>query len=236
MTVRRIVLGSGLAGLLLAGAAPAGATVYLVGAMFYSCSADGTNGGTGAYGPEYQYSTNSSTSHDSLVVEGDGSAISFEVVPGTNVFDYTTGGISPGSHGCLALYFSDAAASFNPPYDANTPIPGDLVAVAPVGGQGFAVPEAGIDVHSFNSSGFGYIESSYSGAGAFVVGGSEVRITSFEIQSPQISGSFTLSLPEADGVGAAACALAALALARRRRAGRGAEAAGRASPMPAAAC
>jgi hypothetical protein len=215
MTMRKLGLGSLFAMLLVAVAGPAQAAVYLVGAMLYSCSADGTNGGPGAFGPEYQYSTNNATAHNPLFVDGVGSAISFPLSPGTNVFDYTTSGISPGSFGCLALYFSDAAASFNPPYEASTQIPGDLVAVAPVDGTGLTFPEAGIDVHSFNSSGFGVISTSYSGARRVFLDGSELRIAAFSI-SPQIAGSFAVRLPEAEGASAAALALAALALVRRR--------------------
>jgi len=202
--------------------AAANASPHLVGAQLYSCSADGENGGDGAYGPEYQYSTNSGTSHNSLAVNGDGSSIVFPIVEGDNAFTFSTGGISPGTHGCLNLFFADAAVSFNPVYDANTPIPGDLTVVAPVAGSGFSVPAQGTNVQSYNSTGFSVIQTSYDGARyRRIAADLAYQITAFAIDA-QINGSFTVRLPE-PGAFTAGCVatalLAALTRARARRDG-----------------
>jgi len=219
MTMRRLGLGSVCAALLVAVAGPAQAVVYLVGAQFYACGADGTNGGPGsAFRSYYQDSTSGAASHGPLNVEGDGSSISFPLSEGLNVFDYATGGLAPGAHGCLNLFFSASSDSFDPPYDVGNPVPGDLTAIAPVAGGGLRLPEAGVDVQSYNSSGAAVIPTSYSGARRIFLDGREVRIAGFTV-TEQVAGTFTVRLPEADAAAAAPLALAAVAFLRRRRAG-----------------
>jgi hypothetical protein len=190
---------------------------YLVGAQLYSCSSDGTNGGSGPYGPEYQYSTNAATAHLPLSVDGIGTGISFPLVDGANVFSFTTGGIDPGDYACLNLFFDDSDAPYSRPYEAGIGVPGALAAIAPVAGAGFAIPAAGTDVQSYNSSGTSVNATSYSGAAEVSVDGIPTRITAFTVDA-QINGSFTLTLPEPDVAMGRAAAAAALAWLARRRA------------------
>lgn len=197
----------------------ASAAVYLVGAQLYSCSADGTNGGPGAYGPEYQYATNSATVHNPLVVNGDGSAIAIALADGSNPIDFTTGGIDPGDFACINLFFDSAAVSYNPIYVAGVGIPGDLVAVAAVAGSGFSVPAAGTNVQSYNSSSFSVNTTSYSGASNFTVGGRGVFVSSF-IVNQQIGGTIGLHVPEPGETASGVAAGIALAAAARRRTSR----------------
>jgi hypothetical protein len=163
-----------------AGAGKARAAVYLVGAQLYSCSEDGTNGGPGAYGPAYQYSTNSATSHQPLNVQGQGSTISFPLVEGENVFDFTNSGIDPGDYACLNLFFDAADVSYNPPYGVPG-IPGNLAAIAPLGGSTFSVPARGTNVQAYNSTGSSYLDTFYPGRTEPRVGGHAVAITGFTV-------------------------------------------------------
>ena len=177
--------------------APAPIGYFLAGAQLYSCSADGTNGGPGASGPQYQYSTNSATSHEPLVVEGIGSAIAFTLYQGSNPFSFTTSGLDPGDFACLNVFLDDDG-SFNPPYDAANPKPGLLTAIAPIGGSVFRIPAAGIDVQSYNSSGNDVVAASSQGRrSAEVSPGLFLSFSSFTVD-PQINGSFTLFAPEPD--------------------------------------
>jgi hypothetical protein len=171
---------------------------YLAGAQLYSCSADGTNGGPGAYGPAYQYSTNSATTHQPLTVNGVSSAILFQLSDGANVFSFTTGGLDPGPYACLNVFFDNDGISFNPPYDINSPKPGALTVVAPVAGAGFTFPAQFIDVQSFNSSGNDVVPTGYSGRTFTTVSPGVVATVSDFTVDAQIDGSFTIEVPESD--------------------------------------
>jgi hypothetical protein len=209
MRRRRIGLVLAFSAAFMAGAPPAGAAAFLVGAQLYSCSGDGTNGGPGSYGPAYQYSTNSSTSHLSLSVRGLSSAISFLLEPGENDFFYLTSGIDPGDYACMNLFFSDADESYNPPYTFPDGIPGELVVVAPIGGSTFSIPAAGTNVQAYNSTGAAYLDAYYSGAGSLEVGGETVTVTGFTVL-PTIEGILTITLPEPGAAWLGAAAVLAL--------------------------
>jgi hypothetical protein len=117
------------------------ANQYLVGAQFYPCSADATNGGNGAFGPEYQYSTNSSTSHRS---QRERSRLVDLARGRRRRLHVRHGRLSPASYGCLNLFFDETTASFNPPYDAGIAIPGAFAIDAQVHGTfTVLVPEPG---------------------------------------------------------------------------------------------
>jgi len=191
------------------------AAVYLVGAQLYSCSEDGTNGGPGAYGPAYQYSTNAATSHEPLYVEGVGPPLSLLLAEGENVLDFSTSGIDPGDYACLNLFFDGVAIPYNPPYMPGAGIAGLLAAIAPLDGATFAIPARGIDVQAYNSTGSSYLATSYSGRTEIRVAGRSVEITGFTVSST-VQGSFAVTVPEPGaGPWAAGAGLALLALRRR---------------------
>ncbi len=178
---------------LLAVRTHASAAEYLVGALVYASDASGAN--AGAYsGTPYQFSTNSSTSHDSLIVDGQGSAISFLLSQGANTFAFSADvSAFPISTIGLELFFNSTGTSYNPAYSPGVGIPGDLAAFVAAGSSAFSVPAAGTDVQSYNSSGTAVNSAFFSGAKTFVVDGSEISITSFTAASTP-SGSFTLTV------------------------------------------
>jgi hypothetical protein len=211
----RAIAAAGAAWILSLVATPAFGTAYLVGAQLYSCTADGTNGG-GPFGAVYQYSTNSATIHQPLGLSGP-DAFPFALGAGANPISFDTGGVDPGDYACMNLFFDDADVRFDPPYDPEAPVPGDLVVIAPVDGAGFAFPAAGVVVQSFNSTGSSVIAAEYSGATSFEVGGQTLTVSAFTVNA-SIDGSFTIEAPE-PGTGAAAVAAAFALLGVRRAAG-----------------
>lgn len=180
------------AGLLFLGK-QAFADTYLVGALVYASDSSGAN--VGAYsGTDYQFSTNSSTSHLNLLVDGDDSAISFLLTNGLNTFSF-----SPESSGYsidivgLELFFNSTGTSYNPPYVAGAGVPGDLAAFVDAGSSAFLIPSAGTDVQSYNTNGTSTNAALYGGATTFYVGGDEISIAAFDATSDP-SGSFTLDV------------------------------------------
>jgi hypothetical protein len=192
---------------------------YLVGVQVYASGTSGQN--IGAYsGTYYQFSTNSNTLQDGLTVNGTSSAISFKLSNGPNVFNFSPGvsQFSIDSIG-LNLFFNETGTSFNPPYVANVGIPGDLSAYVTAGKSPFAIPAAGTDVQSYNSSNLDVNSTSYSGATSFVEGNERITLTSFTAATDP-SGTFTLTMtptPEPGMLAVLGIGLALLALAVRRQ-------------------
>jgi hypothetical protein len=162
-------------------------SIYLVGALVYESAADGSN----SVVPYYQYSTNTSTGHLALNINGTGIPISFLLSPGDNVFTFDVPLSFPIDIVGLELFFNDTGISYNPAYDPGVGIPGDLAAYTIAGSSTFAIPSAGTNVQSYNTTDFAVNTALYSGASAFTVGNMRVSLLDFSATSTP-AGSFTL--------------------------------------------
>ena len=192
---------------------------YLVGVQVYASGPNGQN--AGAYsGTFYQFSTNSNTAHQNLFVNGVPTAISFALANGPNVFTFTPAVTTfPIQIVGLNLFFDTTGTSYNPAYTPGVGIPGDLSAYVVTGSSAFAIPAAGTEVQSYNSSDVNVNSASYSGATSVDIGGSVITLTKFSATDGP-AGSFTLTLtpePAMIGVLGIGLALLAAALYRKRR-------------------
>jgi len=191
---------------------------YLVGVQVYDSGANGQN-----VFPAYQYSTNSSTSHATSDVNGVGETISFALSNGPNVFTFKPpiNGNHPIDIVGLNLFFDTTGTSYNPAYSSGVGIPGDLSAYVVTGSSAFAIPVAGTDVQSYDTTGGQVNSTSYSGATSVEIGGSRITLTEFSANATNgPAGSFTLTLtptPEPAMIGALGTGLALLAAALYRK-------------------
>jgi hypothetical protein len=209
--------------LFAAPAAPVGATPFLVGAQLYASGSDGTNVGATS-GVDYQYSTNSSTTHQPFPINGgSGSAIVFALSPGDNVFTFDVlASFGPGDFAGLNLFFAGTATSYDPPH-TGVGIPGDLAVFSATDGlPGLSVPDAGTNLQSYESSGTSVSSTSYSGATTFVVGSDVIRVTAFSVDDKPM-GSFTINVVPEPGTASLLLMGVALlgAFGRRSRGGLG---------------
>ncbi|MGR8935579.1 MAG: hypothetical protein ACU837_14485 [Gammaproteobacteria bacterium] len=214
-----------LLGLLILSTNPsvAAAQPYLVGAQVYASGADGSN--QGAYsGTPYQFSTNTSTSHNPLLINGNPPGITIPLAIGENNFTFDVGTSSyPINTIGLNLFFNTTGISFNPPYQPNNGIPGNLAAYTGADAGSFAIPSTGTNVQSFNSSSTSVNTTSYSGATSLILDGRRLSITQFS-STNKPSGSFTIvvaaSVPQPGLFALISLPIAAASvslLARRRR-------------------
>jgi hypothetical protein len=180
---------------------------FLVGAVLYSSSSNGTNQSA------YAFSTNSATPHFRLSLtlgaSTQNNAISFALADGANNFTFVgSPGADPGSFGGLEFFFNSTGTSFNP--DGATGVAGDLTAVANTNvANSFFIPLGGTAVRSYDN---GPINSVYSGANAFTVGGKTITISALNMGHTP-SGTFTLNVGNAAAPEPSALALLALPLA-----------------------
>jgi hypothetical protein len=145
-------------------------------------------------------------------------AISFALANGPNVFTFTPGvTIYPIDIVGLNLFFNATGTSYNPAYTSGVGIPGDLSAYVVTGSSAFAIPAAGTEVQSYNSSDVNVNSASYSGATSVEIGGSLITLTAFSATDGP-AGSFTLTLtPEPAMIGVLGIGLALLAAALYRK-------------------
>ena len=78
--------------------------IFLVGAQVYASNSDGSV----TSNLHYQYSTNSSTTHFPLKINGgSGLSIAFPLLDGDNAFTFTGAPCDPGDFAGLSLFFNE---------------------------------------------------------------------------------------------------------------------------------
>ena len=190
-------------GIQAATADSARADIYLVGAQLYQAGSQGQNASA------YQYSTNSSTTHEPFRLNGgSGSAISFLLTGGANIFAFTPNtneSFDPGSFVGLNLFFNTSGASYNPAYPAVAS--GDLTVAEAVGSLVFFTPTAGQSILSYGTDGSSIVTAPANGFASFVLDGKSISVGSFSVNHNP-SGSFTINLASVPESGSSLALLA----------------------------
>jgi hypothetical protein len=137
-------------------------------------------------------------------------AVAVTLSPGSNVFTFSTIGMSAeplGAFAGLNLFFADSATSFNPIY-AGSGTPGNLSVVTPSDGSGlFTVIASGVNVQAFETDSGTVYDASANGLASWSVGGGTVSVSDFRVTAlpgsdNYLQGSFTLNVVPAPGTAA----------------------------------
>jgi len=149
-----------------------------------------TNGGEGQYSASLPLDMVGDTPDEGVVARN----ISFELQPGSNVFEFDRDAYPRSAYG-LSLFFASSATPFAVPVtgDDAAVFAGDLAVASVAGTSVFFVPEVGTMIGPYGS---GAPPVAYSGATTFAIGTDTVRVSEFNIANIDggPTGSFTLEL------------------------------------------